>query len=120
MHHAADVDPHASPDGCLALGPGWLFASIRDAVIVADAETGRIALWNPAATHLLGFEPDEGGGLALGELIHDLHQTPQWDPARTGGTSECSVDLFARRKHGDDVCVEVTLSPLNSAAEQHA
>ena len=55
----ADLDPPASPDGWLDLGPGWLFASIRDAVIVADAETGRIALWNPAATQLLGFASEE-------------------------------------------------------------
>jgi hypothetical protein len=37
MHSIApDLDPRPSPDGWLDLGPGWLFASIRDAVIVAD------------------------------------------------------------------------------------
>src|SRR5690242_16367025 len=100
MHNAADRDPHVSPDGWLDLGPGWLFASIRDAVIVADAATGRIALWNPAATHLLGFEPDEVVGLGLGELIHDVCETRQWDTARTGGTTVGTLELFARCKHG--------------------
>jgi PAS domain S-box-containing protein len=119
MHHTADFDLPASPDGWLDLGPGWLFASIRDAVIVADAETGSIALWNPAATHLMGFEPDEVVGLVLGELIHDLHQTRQWDTARNGNSSESTLELFARRKHGPDVCVELTLSPLSSAADRH-
>ena len=37
-------------DGWLDLAPGWLFASIRDAVVVARADTGRIALWNPATS----------------------------------------------------------------------
>src|ERR1700682_3000373 len=120
MHNAADHDPHASPDGWLDLGPGWLFASIRDAVIVADAASGRIALWNPAATDLLGFEADEVVGLALGELINDLHETRQWDTARTGGSSQGTLELFARCKEGPEVCVELTLSPLHSAAEQHA
>ena len=120
LHNAPDLDPRVSPDGWLDLGPGWLFASIRDAVVVADAESGRIALWNPAATHLLGFEPDEVVGHALGDLIHDLHETRQWDTARTGGSSQGTLELFARRKDGPEVCVELTLSPLSSAADQHA
>src|SRR5579859_5139539 len=120
MHNAADLDPHASPDGWLDLGPGWLFASIRDAVIVADAETSRIALWNPAATHLLGFEPVDVVGLALGELIHDLLHTRQWDAARRGGSSADKLELFARRQAGAEICVELTLSPLSSAVEGHA
>ena len=31
------------------LGIGRLFEDVRDAVIVADAATGQIVLWNPAA-----------------------------------------------------------------------
>jgi PAS domain-containing protein len=31
------------------LGIGQLFETVRDAVVVADADTGRIVLWNPAA-----------------------------------------------------------------------
>ena len=120
MPNAPDLDLRASPEGWLDLGPGWLFASIRDAVIVADAESGRIALWNPAATHLLGFEPDEVVGLPLGQLIHDLQETRQWHTARTGGSSKAPLELFASRKHGAEVCVELTLSPLNSAADRHA
>jgi PAS domain S-box-containing protein len=120
LSNASDLDPCPSPDGWLDLGPGWLFASIRDAVIVADAASGRIALWNPAATQLLGFEAHEIVGLALGDLIHDIHETLQWDTARTGGSSEGALELFARRKDSPDVCVELTLSPLTSAVEQHA
>jgi len=120
MPNAADLAPRAVPDRWLDLGPGWLFASIRDAVIVAAATDGRIALWNPAATDLLGFEPDEVVGLALGELIHDLPETRQWATARAGEASRGTLELFARRKHGPDVCVELTFSPLNSAADETA
>src|ERR1700674_2937052 len=118
LNTAPDLDPRPSPDGWLALGPGWLFASIRDAVIVADAASGRIALWNPAATDLLGFEADEVVGLALGELILDLHETRQWATARAGEASQGTLELFARRKHGPEVCVELTFSPLSSAPDQ--
>ena len=37
------------------LGIGHLFERVRDAVIVADAQTGRIALWNPAAERIFGY-----------------------------------------------------------------
>jgi len=35
-------------------GIGHLFESIRDAVIVADANTARMVLWNPAAEEIFG------------------------------------------------------------------
>jgi PAS domain-containing protein len=37
------------------LGMGSLFETIRDAVIVADANTGRMVLWNPAAEKIFGY-----------------------------------------------------------------
>ena len=42
-----------------ALGIGKLFERIRDAVIVADAETQQIVLWNPAATRIFGYSASE-------------------------------------------------------------
>jgi PAS domain S-box-containing protein len=41
------------------LGFGRLFESIRDAVIVAEAGSGRIVLWNPAATKIFGYSRSE-------------------------------------------------------------
>jgi PAS domain S-box-containing protein len=120
MPNAPDPGLRATPEGWLHLGPGWLFASIRDAVIVADAESGRIALWNPAATHLLGFDPDEVVGKALDDLIPDVQATQQWHAACAGGSSQATLELFARGKRGPDVCVELTLSPLEGAQDQHA
>ena len=75
------LDGHSQAAGWLDLGAGWLFDSIRDAVVVADAQTGRIALWNPAATELFGFTSDDVLGNALPDLIADLHEAPQWTAA---------------------------------------
>ena len=36
-------------------GIGSLFEKVRDAVIVADAETQQIVHWNPAATNIFGY-----------------------------------------------------------------
>ena len=51
------------------LGFGRLFDQIRDAVIVADVQTGRIVLWNPAATAIFGYTHDEACGMSLDALI---------------------------------------------------
>jgi PAS domain S-box-containing protein len=101
-------------DGWLDLGPGWLFTNIRDAVVVVDAETGRIALWNPAATDLFGFTADEALELSILDVAADLLFTPQWVAARDGGPSAQTVEIFAKRKTGPEVCVELTLSQLSS------
>src|SRR5438105_1904966 len=101
------LDAHSPTAGWLDLGAGWLFDSIRDAVVVADAETGRIALWNPAATQLFGFTPDDVLGQALPDLIGDLQEAPQWTAARAGSSDPDLVELFARRKDDSEVLVEL-------------
>src|SRR5438876_9898785 len=94
------LDAHSQAAGWLDLGPGWLFDSIRDAVVVADADTGRIALWNPFASELFGYTADEAHGLALFELIDDLDETPEWLAAGSTGARRQTVELFARSKEG--------------------
>jgi PAS domain S-box-containing protein len=114
--------PNASvpADGWLDLGPGWLFTNIRDAVVVADAETTRIVLWNPAATELFGYSNDEALELAVSDVVADLVHTPQWSAARDGSPSRHTVELFARAKSGPDVCVELTLGRLESSSSGRA
>ncbi len=108
----------APSTGWLDLGPGWLFESIRDAVVVVDAATGRIALWNSVASELLGYSAKEALGEVVSDLITDLEQTPEWVAALGGGTQRQRVEAFARCKDGSAMCVELTLSRLDSAADQ--
>src|SRR5690349_1557214 len=107
-------------DGWLDLGSGWLFASIRDAVVVVDAESARVVLWNPAASELFGYSADEALELSLGDLADDVLETPQWLACRDGSDSRRTFELFARTKTGADVCVELTLSRLDSPTANRA
>jgi PAS domain S-box-containing protein len=51
------------------LGIDKLFGRIRDAVIVADAQTQRIVVWNPAATDIFGYSISEGLELSIEALV---------------------------------------------------
>jgi PAS domain S-box-containing protein len=105
-------------DGWLDLGPGWLFDSIRDAVVVADAETGRIALWNPVASELFGYSQTEVLGVALSDLVDDLRETPEWVATLAGASKRRTTELFARRKDRLELCIELTLSRVESASDR--
>ncbi len=50
------------------LGIGKLFDRVRDAVIVADAKTERIVLWNPAAATVFGYSIPEALELRVEDL----------------------------------------------------
>src|SRR5258708_35392967 len=51
------------------LGLGQLFVHTRDAVVVGNVTTGRIALWNPAAERLFGWTAAEAIGSPCGLVI---------------------------------------------------
>ena len=51
------------------LGFGPLFDTVRDGVIVADAQTGGIILWNPAATAVFGYSAEEARALPVDALV---------------------------------------------------
>ncbi len=105
------TDPTASQrQQWLDLGPGWLFNSIRDAVIVLDASSGQIALWNPAAVDLFGYTSDEVLSKPLPEFVFDLEHTRQWLAVQSGEAESGPFELFAKRKDGFEVCVELTLN----------
>ena len=50
----AGVREEVTPVDPARFGIGRLFGSVRDAVLVGDAEDGSIVLWNPAAEAMFG------------------------------------------------------------------
>jgi PAS domain S-box-containing protein len=105
------------------LGIGELFERVRDAVIVADARTQRIVLWNPAAERIFGYSPFEVFGMAVEELVPEhLKARHRAGIVRYGETgsgpyidSEALLDLPAVCKDGEEIAVEMSLSPIGPA-----
>jgi PAS domain S-box-containing protein len=102
------------------LGFGRLFERIQDAVIVADAETQRIVLWNAAAARMFGYSAPEALKLRVEELVpehlKDAHRAGITRYARTGHgqyiDSDAPLDLPAVKKNGEKISVELSLSPI--------
>ena len=120
MPHAPALEPVTASGGWLDFGSGWLFASMLDAIVVAEADTARIVLWNPAASALFGLCPEQALQHSLADLVTDVQETPQWAAACGGDPSRQTVELFAHRESGPDVCVELTLSRLENATDKRA
>ena len=98
--------------------------SIRDAIIVADAHTGRIALWNTAAESIFGYSRAEAQGMSVEELIPDYlkarYRAGMAGYRKTGHGSYIDtstvLDLPAVSKTGEEIRVELTLSPIEPVA----
>jgi PAS domain S-box-containing protein len=84
------------------LGIGRLLEKTLDAVIVADAETQRIVLWNPAATNIFGYSLSEALELRVVALVPEhlkpKHRAGMIRYEETGhgdyidGTDICTLD----------------------------
>jgi PAS domain S-box-containing protein len=94
-----------------------LLEAAPDAMIIAGPD-GRIALVNAQAERLFGYTRDE----LLGELVERLIPS-RFQPAHVGYRSAYAADpktrsmgsdlqLFALRKDGSEVPVEISLSPI--------
>ena len=103
------------------LGFGRLFEMIQDAVIVANAKTQRIVLWNPAAARMFGYSASEALKLRVEALVPEplkaAHRAGIARYAKTGrgpyvDSSEV-LDLPAVRKDGEEIRVELSLSPIS-------
>jgi PAS domain S-box-containing protein len=102
------------------LGIGKLFERIRDAVIVADAKTQRIVLWNLAAANIFGYSASEALELRIEALVpeplKDQHRAGIARYAETGHgpyiDSHKLLELPALRKGGEEIWVELSLSPI--------
>ena len=107
------------------LGFGRLFDRIRDAVIVADAKTQRIILWNPAAAKMFGYSASEALKLRVEALVPEplkaAHRTGIAHYAETGHgpyiDSDVPLDLPAVRKNGEEIRVEMSLNPISPVHE---
>src|SRR5215218_4792952 len=102
------------------LGIGELFGRIREAVIVADATTQRIVLWNPAATNIFGYSISEALELNIEKLVPEplktQHRVGITRYAETGHgpyiDSRRLLELPALTKGGEEIYVELSLSPM--------
>jgi PAS domain S-box-containing protein len=102
------------------LGFGELFERIRDAVIVADATTQRIVLWNPAAEKMFGYSTSEALELCVEALVpenlKDDHRAGIARYAETGHgpyvDSDKPLELPAVKKDGEQILIELSLSPI--------
>ena len=98
---------------------------IRDAVIVADAESQRIVLWNPAAARMFGYSSSEALHLKVEALVPETlkprHRAGIARFAKTGHgpyiDSHEVLDLPAVRKGGEEISVELSLSPVSPVHE---
>src|ERR671912_2883344 len=101
------------------LGFGRLFERVQDAVIVANAETQRIILWNPAAARMFGYSAAEAVKLRVEALVPEplkaAHRAGIARYAETGRgpyiDSDALLDLPAVRKNDEEIYVEMSLSP---------
>ena len=102
------------------LGIGHLFERVRDAIIVADVHTGRIVLWNPAATEIFGYSVSEALKMDVEELVPErLRERHRAGLARYRETghgpyidSRELLDLPALRKSGGEIRIEMSLSTI--------
>src|SRR5256714_7413336 len=105
------------------LGIDLLFERIREGVIVADVPSGRIVLWNPGAEQIFGYAPDEAVGLPLEALVparlQARHQAAfaQYRAIGHGAFIDSGepLELPALHRTGEEITVELSLSPLGDA-----
>jgi PAS domain S-box-containing protein len=105
------------------LGIGRLFEQVRDAVVVADAATGQVVLWNPAAEQMFGYSAAEAAGLAVELLVpaqlKARHRAGLAHYVATGHgalvDAGAVVEVPAVCKSGDQITVELSLNPIRDA-----
>jgi PAS domain S-box-containing protein len=109
------------------LGIGKLFERVRDAVIVADAATQQIVLWNRAATEIFGYPLAEALEMPVEALIPEhlkgMHREGIVRYARTGHglyiDSQELLELPAVRKGGGEIRIEMSLNPVGFPGEEN-
>lgn len=96
---------------------GTVLESAPDAIVIVDG-SGRIEFANRQVTALLGYSNTETVGRAIESLIperfHGVHSGHRQEYLANVRVRPMGVghDLFARRKDGSEVPVEISLSPI--------
>jgi len=102
------------------VGIGRLFWLISDAVVVGDAATGLIELWNPGAERVFGYGPDQAIGMPISSLVDpDLRDAHEAGLRRYHSTGRITVarpgealELPAVHRNGDKLWVSLTLAEM--------
>ena len=110
-----------------AFGIGRIFEATRDGIILVDGE-GRIALWNPAARAMFGYEEREAVGMNVARLVPPEHLSKHHAGMkrfqRTGHgaiiDSGKPVEVPALRKDGTRFWIDLSLSPLHHEGRPYA
>src|SRR5829696_2951437 len=103
------------------LGIDELLESVRDAVVVVDARSGRIVLWNAAATKTFGYSSSEALENSWTVIVPERFKAQcEAGMARYRDTghgpyidSHVVLELPAARKDGKEITIEIALSPIS-------
>ena len=100
--------------------------SAGDAILMMEPD-GRVSYWNPAAERILGYTSAEAIGQNLHELIaparhHQAHHAalPAFLQTGQGAAVGKTLDLEARRKDGQEISVQLSLSAVHINGGWHA
>ena len=100
--------------------------SAQDAILMMDPD-GRVSYWNPAAERILGYTSAEALGRDLHSFIvppryHEAHLAafPAFRNTGQGAVVGKTLDLEARRKDGQEISVQLSLSAIQLNGEWHA
>lgn len=100
--------------------------SVKDAILMMNPE-GAVTFWNPAATKIWGYLPDE----VLGKHLHNLlipgryqerykSAIPRFVSTGHGDAVGKSLELFALHKDGSEITVDLSLSSVFLDGGWHA
>jgi PAS domain S-box-containing protein len=94
----------------IELAIGQVVRELRDAAILMDAASGCILVWNTAAETLFGYSAAEACSRSIDTLM-GCASDRRFGP----------IELLARRKDGEELWIEMSVSPLtgDSSREQY-
>jgi PAS domain S-box-containing protein len=105
-----------------------LLEGVRHAVIVVEAATGRILLWNQMACEVFGYSSEEALAMNVEDLVparvKERYRAEMSRHRETGHAldlySGTTLELPAVKQGGEEICVELTLSSVEPTHESGA